>query len=258
MTTVVIAPESAVTETEAAPFVLSEEWIVDIITEHGPQTVAELVARSGRSETSVRKLLKTLVANGALWKDAEAKPATFEVIVETTEDDVIPVVDEAAVIEAPEGTSNVAEVETKGDDAKIDEIMSAITAAPAKPKTSKSKKVAHTDVPFEHNFAVRLNGEKMLVTEAYALLVNPPTFSGADEAYAWENAALDRSSGDHSPEEIAGAYYSIVAAYLEHLYDEGQISRGVWYGRTFRLRRTLVGNGKGTATARPATKTTDQ
>lgn len=237
MTNTTIASAPVVTDkgatVQAIPPNLDAAWLAQAITEFGPLTVSRVVELSGRSETTARKLLKSLVADGTLWKNDEVKPATFELIIDTTED------------EAPEAE----------DEAKIDAIMDAITTEPA--KATKSKKVAHTTVPAEHNATVRVNGEAVLVTEAYALLVDPPMFESADEGFAWSNSAHDRDEGDHTAEEIAGLYLATVTDYLEHLYDNGDITRGVWYGRTFRLRRTLVGSGKGTASARPAKMTTE-
>lgn len=239
---------------QTVPLTLDAAWVVQAITERGPLTVATIVELSGRSETTARKLLKSMVQDGTLWKDVDAKPATFEVIVTTTVDvdeDEIPVVDTAAVIEALEGVKNADDE----NDSKIDEIMDAITT-PAKPK--KSKKIAHTDVPDDRNEFVQYKCCTMWVTSAYAELVDPPMFENALEAYGWANKARDRAEGDHTPEEIAGLYFDVVTTYLEQLVDEGTITHSVWYGRTFRLRRTLVGHGKGTAAARPATKTTDK
>lgn len=261
MTNLVTASAPVITESGAEvqlqPAVFDANWVEQAITELGPLSVARLVELSGRSETTVRKLVKKMVSTGALWKDDEAKPATFTMIVD------IPVVDEAAVIETLEGVQEAPTADdSTSNDTKIDTIMEAITA-PAAPtasvtKITKSKKVAHTTVPDKHNELVQHQNVYKYVTDAYALLENPPMFETANEAYAWANAARDRSEGNHTPEEIAGLYFDVITMHLEELYDNGAITRGVWYGRTFRLRRTLVGNGKGTAAARPAVKTTDK
>jgi len=224
------------TNTATAVATNMTEWLTQTINEQGPLTVAQVVELSGRSETTARKLLKSLVADGTLWRNDEVKPATFELITDTTED------------EASEAE----------DEAKIDEIMDAITAEPKPKKSAKSKKVAHTDVPHAYDRNVRVNGETLVVTEAYALLVDPPTFDSADEAYAWANAAQDRGEGDHTADEIAGLYFEVVTDYLNVLLHDGDITKQVWYGRTFRLRRTLVGHGKGTASARPELTTSDE
>jgi hypothetical protein len=264
--TVVIASETVIlengTEVQAQPAVFDAAWIEHVIAELGPQTVAGLVEKSGRSETTVRKMVKSMVDFGSLYKNTDSKPAIFELLIttEVAED----VVDEIAVAEA----LPIAPAPVDDDaDAKIDEIMNAITAPPTAPtstksvksgKSAKSKKVAHTVVPDSRNEFVQHQGLTMWATSAYALLENPPTFDSAGDGFAWANTARERSEGDHTPEEIAGLYLDIVTTYLEELYDNGDISHGVWYGRTFRLRRTLVGNVKGTAAARPATTTTDK
>lgn len=251
--TVVIASETVVlengTEVQAQPAVFDAPWVEQVIAELGPQTIAGLVEKSGRSETTVRKLVKSMVDFGSLHKNTDSKPAIFELIV-----DIPAEVDEDAVAEALAGTQEPAE-----DDTKIDEIMAAITTPPAiaAAKPVKSKKIAHTSVPDHRNESIQCEGSSIYVTDAYARLENPPMFETASEAYAWANTARDRSEGDHTPEEIAGLYFDVVTTYLEELYDNGDITHGVWYGRTFRLRRTLVGHGKGTASARPAGKTSD-
>lgn len=252
MTNLVTASTPIVNERGATiqqvPVHFDAAWVKQAILELGPVTVPQLVKLSGRSETTARKLLKALVADGVLDTNAEVKPATYDLVVE-------PEVDDDAVAEA----LGQADAATDAAEAKLDALMDAITAKPQAeaPKVKKSRKVAHTDVPDEYDTRVRVNGERVPVTQAYALLENPPKLESVDEAYAWDNTVSDYPDRDHSPEEIAGAYYAAVADHLERLLDDGDITREVWYGRTFRLRRTLIGSGKGTASARPAKMTTE-
>jgi len=245
MTNLVTASEPTVTESGATvttiPVHLDSDWVQQAITELGPLSVAQVVKLSGRSETTARKLLKALVADGTLCVDTEAKPATYELIIDTT----------AAADEDEEDELEPEELE---DEAKLDDLMAAITAPPK--ETPKSKKVAHTSVPDERNEYVQLGSLTMFVTSAYAKLVDPPMFENALDAYGWANTARDRAEGEHTPQEIAGLYFDVVSTYIEEMLDNGDITRSVWYGRTFRLRRTLIGNGKGTAAAKPAKTTT--
>ena len=236
------------------PTYLNVDYVKQEIASAGQLTVKQLVELSGKAETTVRKALKQLVDEYMVVKIDDVKPAAYRLPTEAevAEVDLDPVDDE------PEyGVSHPIALDEDAE-AKLDEIMESITTEPAPVKTSKSKKVAHTDVPDEYNLVVRVNGQEMPVTTAYAALVDPPTFATAGDAYAWLNTVLDNPDRDHSPEEIAGAYYATVADHLERLYDAGDITRGVWYGRTFRLRRTLIGSGKGTASARPAKATSDK
>lgn len=231
---------------------LNADYVAQEIAVAGQLTVKQLMELSGKAETTVRTVLKTMVEESRIVKVDGVKPATYRMTTEAEAEleamDSEPEYDVEYPIELDEDA-----------EAKLDEILESITAPVETPKVKKTRRVARTDVPVEHNQYVRLNGERMLVTDAFALLADAPLLAGVDEAYAWANTALDRGSeGDHSPCEIVGVYYETVAAYLELLLDEEAITRPVWYGRTCRLRHLVVGHGRGTASAKPVGKSTDK
>lgn len=221
------------------PVSFDAEWLTTAITKFGPLNIARIVELSGRSETTARKLTKKLVEEGTLVKNTGGTSTLFEL----------------PAVPAPK----VADV--NDDDAaqdKIDEIFNAITSEPKPKLSTRSKKIAHTTVPDEHTTWIAVGDAQVSIIDAYAKLVNPPMFATASEAFAWANTFADRSDNAYTPEEIAAEYFRVVTAYLDVLAATGTITPQVWYGRTFRLRRTLIGHGKGTASARPSDTSADQ
>lgn len=221
---------------------LNPDFIAQEIAVAGQLTVKELMALSGKAETTVRTVLKTMVEESRIVKVDGVKPAAYRMITE------------------PEVNTTPDEVDD--DESKLDEIMSAITAQPADEapvKIKKSRKVGRTEVPDEYNVKVLVDGQEMWVTEAYALLPDPPQFVDVTEVIgiALESTSLDVGAS-HTDEQIAALYYRTVADYLELLHDEEAITYAVWYGRTCRLRHLVVGHGRGTAAGKSVDTTGDE
>jgi hypothetical protein len=233
--------------------ILNPDFVAQEIAGAGQLTVKQLMELSGKAETTVRTVLKTMVEESRIIKVDDVKPATYRM---ATEAEVAEMDDED-----PEyGVSYKIELDEEAE-AKLNEIMGAITApqpeaAPVKVK--KSKKVGRTDVPSEHNVTVRVDGELMWVTDAYALLEEPPQFIDIAEVQGIALGGEETAGADHTAEQIAALYYHTVASYLELLLDEEAITRPVWYGRTCRLRHLVVGHGRGTASAKPVGTTSDK
>lgn len=230
---------------------LNADFVAQEIAVAGQLTVKQLMELSGKAETTVRTVLKTMVEESRIVKIDDVKPAAYRMI---TEPEVAEMDDEEPVYGVQEPI-----VLDEDAEAKLDEIMNAIAAPAEAPKVKKSKKTARTEVPDEHNTPVRRNGELLWVTEAYARLVEVPQFVDVTEVIgiALEAEHLP-ADGDHTDEQVAALYYRVVSDYLTLLHDEEAITYPVWYGRTCRLRHLVVGHGRGTAAAKSAGKSTDQ
>lgn len=230
---------------------LNPDFVAQEIAVAGQLTVKELMALSGKAETTVRTVLKSMVEESRIVKVDDVKPAAYRMI---TEQEVAEMDDE----EPEYGVEHKIELDEDAE-AKLDEILGAITTEVEAPKVKKNRKVAKTDVPDEHNEMVTLNGETMWVTEAYPLLAELPQFIDVTEVFGVALEADEVPAGqNHTDEQIAAVYYRVVSEYLELLLDEEAITRPVWYGRTCRLRHLVVGHGRGTALAKPVGKSSDK
>lgn len=235
---------------------LTPDYVAQEIAGAGQLTVKELMALTGKAETTVRNVLKTLVEELRVVKIDDAKPAAYRVPTET-EAEVLDTED-VEVIDPEIIAESVAEAEA-AEEAKLNKILGAITADVDEPKVKKSRKIAKTDVPDEHNERVRVNGESVWVTEAYPRLDEVPQFIDVTEVFGVALEADEVPAGEnHTAEQIAAVYYRVVAEYLELMLDEEAITRPVWYGRTCRLRHLVVGHGRGTALAKPVGKSSDK
>lgn len=230
---------------------LTPDYVAQEIAGAGQLTVKELMELTGKAETTVRTVLKSMVEELRVVKIDDVKPAAYRMI---TEQEVAEMDDE----EPEYGVKHKIELDEDAE-AKLNEILGAITADVDEPKVKKSRKIAKTDVPDEHNERVRVNGESMWVTEAYPRLDEVPQFIDVTEVFGVALEADEVPSGEnHTAEQIAAVYYRVVAEYLELMLDEEAITRPVWYGRTCRLRHLVVGHGRGTALAKPVGKSSDK
>jgi hypothetical protein len=232
---------------------LNPDFVAQEIAVAGQLTVKELMALSGKAETTVRTVLKAMVEESRIVKIDDVKPAAYRMI---TEAEVVEMDDEE-----PEYGVSYPIVLDEDAEAKLDEILGAITAPkdePAPVKVKKSKKVGRTDVPDEYNAHVRVNGELIFVTDAYALLLEPPQFVDVAEVLGIALQAGPADGDDHTAEQVAALSYRTVTAYLNLLLQQEAITYAVWYGRTCRLRHLVVGHGRGTASAKPVDTTDDK
>ena len=261
--------------------------ILDALEAHQPATIAGLVELVGKSETTVRKAIKTYVADGIVELVPESKPATYRLITPEWE---APVSTELVVIAKP--STELAVIEPEVIDAEVveddepepdlDALIAAI-ASPA-PPTKKTRKVATTKVDGDMNRLVSFNGQVMTVTDAFPYAVDAPPLQSVDMAYTIAESADHRltfdalllqlpadeaekllSDGWDEPTdirpatavEIAAVYFVTVQAQLDVMYTLGQITYPVWYGRSCRLQHLVIGHGRGTGDRKPAVETTE-
>src|SRR6478735_5996824 len=105
---------------------LNPDFVAQEIAVAGQLTVKELMALSGKAETTVRTVLKSMVEESRIVKVDGVKPAAYRMI-------TAPEVDELDVEPEPEP-------EPEDNESKLDDIMAAITAPVEAPKVKKSKK----------------------------------------------------------------------------------------------------------------------